>query len=347
MKRLRRARIVATLAASTLDAAGLRALLEAGADVFRFDAAQASPAALAEGIAAVRAFERSWDRPIGVLVDVAACASLPDELDADWLATAVLRDAAPLAALRAAVGTRAWLLARIDTALLCDEARAAAMAGADGVTPASWPTEPDARHALVREARRLGLTVVVDATAPDLAGAIEDGVDAVMTSAPSTPREIAELVRLIERAESAPSYRSRLDAGHTPAQGNTADAVCCSLRRVAALIEPAALITYTDSGATSRRAARERPVAPILSLTPEPGTARRLSLVWGVHPVLVDRLHDVAEMVKWANRTAVIEGYAGAGSDVVIVAGLPFGEGGATNLLHVSRIAGAPSRAAA
>ena len=67
--------------------------------------------------------------------------------------------------------------------------------------------------------------------------------------------------------------------------------------------------------------------------------------MWGVHPVLVDRIHDVGEMVKWANRTAVIEGFAGAGSDVVIVAGLPFGEPGTTNLLHVSRIAGTPVRA--
>jgi pyruvate kinase len=150
--------------------------------------------------------------------------------------------------------------------------------------------------------------------------------------------------RIITQTESSASYRAGIDASHTPAEATTADAVCCSLRRVAALIAPAVTITYTSSGFTSLRAARERPVAPILSLTPEVSTARRLALVWGVHAVLIDQIHDVGEMVKWANRTAVIEGFAGAGADVVIVAGLPFGERGTTNLLHVSRIAGASGR---
>ena len=84
-----------------------------------------------------------------------------------------------------------------------------------------------------------------------------------------------------------------------------------------------------------------------MSLTPIVATSRRLALVWGVHAVLVDQIHDMGEMVRWANRTAVIEGFAGAGDDVAIVAGMPFGEPGTTNLLHVSRIAGSARREAA
>lgn len=56
--------------------------------------------------------------------------------------------------------------------------------------------------------------------------------------------------------------------------------------------------------------------------------------------MLIDEVLEVGQMIKWANRIAVIEGYAGSGDDVVILAGLPFGESGTTNLLHVSRIAG-------
>jgi pyruvate kinase len=63
-----------------------------------------------------------------------------------------------------------------------------------------------------------------------------------------------------------------------------------------------------------------------------------------VHAVLVDYVHDVDEMIRWANRTAVIEGFARAGDQVVIVAGLPFGDAGTTNLLHISRIAGTSGR---
>ncbi|MDQ2779801.1 MAG: pyruvate kinase, partial [Pseudomonadota bacterium] len=140
------------------------------------------------------------------------------------------------------------------------------------------------------------------------------------------------------------TYRSGIDASHSPPQSTTADAMCCALGRVAALIQPAALVTYTSSGFTSLRAARERPAVPILSLTTDAAAARRLALVWGVHAVRVDQVDDVARMVRWANRIAVIEGFAGAGDDVVIVAGLPFGESGTTNLLHVSRISGGSAK---
>ena len=151
---------------------------------------------------------------------------------------------------------------------------------------------------------------------------------------------VAMMDRIIAKAESAPSYRRSIEAAQAPSEATTPDAVCSALSRIASVIAPAALVTYTASGYTSLRAARERPLTPILSLTPELATARRLALVWGVHAVLVDQVHDMAQMVRWANRIAVIEGFAGSGDDVVIVAGLPFGEPGTTNLLHVSRMPG-------
>ena len=223
---------------------------------------------------------------------------------------------------------------------------------------------PELQRTIVRSCRAAGKPVVVAtqmlesmihspvptrAEVSDVATAVYDGVDAVMLAAESAsgayPVEaVAMMNRIIVQVESSPSYRSGIEASHAPAQATTADAVCCSLRQVAALIAPAALITYTSSGFTSLRAARERPVAPILSLTPLVATARRLALVWGVHTALIDVVHDMGQMVKWANRIAVIEGFAGSGEDVVIVAGLPFGESGTTNLLHVSRIPGPAAR---
>jgi len=177
----------------------------------------------------------------------------------------------------------------------------------------------------------------------DVATAVYDGVDAVMLSAESAsgkyPLEaVAMMDRIVARVEADPSYRTGIDATHESAQSTTADAVCTSMRQVAALLAPAATVTYTSSGFTSLRAARERPAVPILSLTPDIATARRMAMVWGVHAVLVDDVHDVGEMIECACRTAHAEGFAQPGQKVVVVAGLPFGQSGTTNLLHVARI---------
>jgi pyruvate kinase len=176
-----------------------------------------------------------------------------------------------------------------------------------------------------------------------VATAVYDGVDAVMLSAESAsgkyPLEaVAMMDRIIARVEADPSYRAGIDATHDAALSTTADAVCASMRQVASLLAPAATVTYTSSGFTSLRAARERPAVPILSLTPDVAAARRMAMVWGVHAVLVDDVHDVAEMIDCACRTARSEGFAKEGDDVVVVAGLPFGQSGTTNLLHVARI---------
>jgi pyruvate kinase len=382
MKRTRRARIVATLGPATSGEAALRALFEAGADVFRFDFSQGSPTEHGERMKSIRRIEASAGRPIGVLLDLqgrrgASAALTPKdredlalglELGVDWVALSFVQRHEDIAEARAIIGDRAWIMAKIETPAAIREL-AAIVAVADGIMVARGdlgverpPEEvPELQRLIVRSCRQAGKPVIVAtqmlesmihapvptrAEVSDIATAIYDGVDAVMLSAESASGEypleaVTMMNRIITRTESSASYRAGIDASHTPAEATTADAVCCSLRRVAALIAPAVTITYTASGFTSLRAARERPAAPILSLTPEVSTARRLALVWGVHAVLVDQIHDVGEMVKWANRTAVIEGFAGAGDDVVIVAGLPFGERGTTNLLHVSRIAGA------
>jgi pyruvate kinase len=384
MKRARRARIVATLGPASSGEGAIRALFEAGVDVFRFDVSQGPRADHDQRMRSIRRIEAESGRPIGVLLDLqgdhgAASALTPKDRDdlafglglgVDWVALSFVQRPEDIAEAREIIGDRAWIMAKIETPAAIREL-AAIVALADGIMVArgdlgvELPPEevPELQRLIVRSCRQAGKPVVVAtqmlesmihapvptrAEVSDIATAIYDGVDAVMLSAETAsgahPVEaVAMMSRIVTRVEASPSYRAGLDASHTPAEATTADAVCCSLRRVASLIAPAATITYTASGFTSLRAARERPAAPILSLTPAVSTARRLALVWGVHAVLVDQIHDVGEMIRCANRTAVIEGFAGAGADVVIVAGLPFGEPGTTNLLHVSRIAGGRS----
>ena len=78
------------------------------------------------------------------------------------------------------------------------------------------------------------------------------------------------------------------------------------------------------------------PQPPILALTPSIDTARRLALVWGVHALVTDDARDIDDMAARACRNAALEGFASVGQRVIIVAGVPFGTPGATNMLRIA-----------
>jgi len=94
------------------------------------------------------------------------------------------------------------------------------------------------------------------------------------------------------------------------------------------------------SGSTARRIARERPAVPLLVLTPKVSTARRLGLLWGAHAVRTRDIASFEEMVAKAKRMALRHGVAGAGDRLIMMAGVPFGTPGSTNVLHVVRLTG-------
>jgi pyruvate kinase len=142
--------------------------------------------------------------------------------------------------------------------------------------------------------------------------------------------------RIITKVERDPLYRSYLDAYHAEAEHTAADAITLAARTVASTMRAAAIVTYTTTGSTALRAARERPDRPILGLITEFGTARRLALLWGLHAVVCDDVENIAEMVEQACRHAVESGIAQTGSSLVITAGVPFGTPGSTNLLRIA-----------
>src|SRR3546814_4784891 len=107
--------------------------------------------------------------------------------------------------------------------------------------------------------------------------------------------------RSMHEIEQDPAWRSGLDVTHGEPQPNTPDAICCALRRVASLLDPAATVAYTASGFSALRASRERPTTPILALTPDLSTPRRLALAWGIHPIPFDiALDHVTDMIDHA-----------------------------------------------
>jgi pyruvate kinase len=124
----------------------------------------------------------------------------------------------------------------------------------------------------------------------------------------------------------------------TPAGATSADAICAAMNTIAGLLPVAAIVTYTTSGSTSVRAARERPQPPILSMTPAIETARSLALVWGVHSVHTSDVSNVSEMVENACRCVIAEEFAKSGETILISAGMPFGTPGATNLLRIATV---------
>jgi pyruvate kinase len=146
--------------------------------------------------------------------------------------------------------------------------------------------------------------------------------------------------RVIAEVEKDPLYRTLMQAQYAAPERNRPDAICAALRDVTGILGASATVTYTSSGHTSLRAARERPAAPILCITPQLATARRLALVWGVHSTISEAVHDERQMVSAACQAAVREGFARKGDQIAITAGMPFGQPGSTNLLRVAEVWG-------
>jgi pyruvate kinase len=179
------------------------------------------------------------------------------------------------------------------------------------------------------------------AEASDVATAVYDGADAMMLSAETAmgqyPIEAVSMMnRIIVRVERDPLYRRLMGAQHPEPDATAPDAISAAAAQVAHTLSAAAIITYTTSGSTALRAARERPEVPIICLTAMRETARRLAVVWGTHCVETSDVDSFSEMVDKACRIAREEGLAEPGQRLVITAGVPFGTPGATNVLRIA-----------
>jgi pyruvate kinase len=151
---------------------------------------------------------------------------------------------------------------------------------------------------------------------------------------------VAMMDRIAREVESDPTYRSILDAQRAVPEATGADAIADATRHIGDTLDLAAVICWTSSGSTAYRVARERPKPPIVALSPNMSTGRRLAAVWGVHCVVTEDAHDQDDMVDRACRIAFKEGFAKAGQRVIVVAGVPFGTPGATNMLRIAYVGG-------
>jgi pyruvate kinase len=286
-------------------------------------------------------------------------------LGVDWIGVSFVQRPSDIAEVRTIVGSRANILAKIEkpAALLHLEeiVRASdAVMVARGDLGVELPPEqvPSTQKRIVQMCRRLGKPVVIatqmlesmiDAPVPtraeasDVASAIYDGADAVMLSAESARgrypvQSVVMMDRIVTESEADPYYQDRLETQPRTPFNTRQDAICKALGEVTRIIGATATVAYTSSGATALRAARERPCVPIVCITPSLAIARRLALAWGIHAVVTNDVQDVDDMIAAATRAAVAKGYANPGDQITIAAGMPFGQSGTTNLLHVAQV---------
>jgi pyruvate kinase len=218
---------------------------------------------------------------------------------------------------------------------------------------------PGIQKRMTRTARRAGKPVVIAtqmlesmiaspvptrAEVSDVSTAIFEGADAIMLSAESAAGQypvaaVATMNRIAEEVERDPIYQTIIHAQRTEPEATGADAIAAAARQIADTLDLAAIICWTSSGSTGLRVARERPTSPIVAISPKISTGRRLSLVWGVHCIVAEDAHDLDDMVERASSLACKDGFAAAGQRVIIVAGVPLGTPGATNMLRIAFVA--------
>jgi pyruvate kinase len=287
------------------------------------------------------------------------------DLGVDWVALSFVQRPEDVRRAREVVDGRAGIIAKIEKPAAIDSIDEI-LDLADGVMVArgdlgvELPLEqvPGFQKRIVRRARGLGKTVVVAtqmlesmikapvptrAEVSDVANAIFDGTDAIMLSGESAVGDYpVEAVSVMDRValsvEADPLYLGAAQSDLTIPEPTTADAISAAARQVAETINAAAIVTYTTSGSTALRASRERPKKPVLVLTPNLRTARRLSMTWGLHCVHTEDARSFQDMIDKACVLALKTEMADIGGRIVIMSGMPFGSPGKTNTLRIARV---------
>jgi len=186
------------------------------------------------------------------------------------------------------------------------------------------------------------------AEASDVYNAIVDGTDAIMLSNESAagkyPVESVETMSTIAAIAEQNVWHNHpqkwnLDqTAFTDGNDGSSDAISEATYHISEALNLRAIVTTTLTGYTARRVARERPRTPILCVTPDPVTFRRMALVWGVVPLMVPRFTTIDDMIITISAAAEKRGLVNKGDMIIIIAGVPFGIGGQTNMLKIHRI---------
>jgi pyruvate kinase len=284
----------------------------------------------------------------------------------DWVALSFVQRPEDLAEVRKISRGKVGLMSKIEKPQAIERIdeiieMSDALMVARGDLGVEMPLEavPGIQKQLTRACRRVGKPVVVAtqmlesmisapvptrAEVSDVATAVFEGADAIMLSAESASGQypveaVKTMASIASTVERDPYYSNIIHAQRPKPEPTGADAISLASREIAETLKLAAIVCYTGSGNTGLRAARERPEVPVLALSPIIETARRLSVVWGLHCVVTEDAHDLDDMVNRACRIVHHEGFGKPGDRIIITAGVPLGTPGATNMLRIAYIA--------
>jgi pyruvate kinase len=284
------------------------------------------------------------------------------EIGVDYLALSFVRRPEDIEELRGLVRGSTKLVAKIEKAQALENldkivAVSDAVMVARGDLGVELPFEqvPLVQKRLISEANHQGKPVITAtqmlesmvhhprptrAEASDVANAILDGTDAVMLSAETAvgqyPVEaVRAMDRIIREMERHPLRPQREERRGTTDAVHTEDAIAWGTFAVARMLKTPIIVTLTKGGFTARKVAALRPPVPILAVTTESSTYRQLALVWGIIPVLVDRVPGYDAMLTVVRDLILRRQYATSGDCIVMTAGVPWDVSGSTNLIKV------------
>src|SRR5438552_728976 len=344
--RARKVKILATLGPASSDAKMIRKLMLAGADAFRINMSHGDQKQKAKLVDHIRALEKEFRRPTTILFDLQGPKLRVGQFQGGR--TVLEKGSRFIFDQQEKAGDSKRV--QLPHAELFESVRPGTNILIDDGKVRLNVLEADAGK-IVTEVKVGGAVSdnkgvnVPDVVVPIPALTDKDRDDEVMLSAESAGGQYpCEAVQMMDRiavsAERDPSYQARIHFTQTRLEPTTADALAGSARQIASTISATAMLCYTSSGSTARRIARARPPAPLLAMSASLHTARRMGLLWGVHAVHSRDVSSFEEMVEKAKRMALRHQIARGGDRVIVMAGIPLGTAGSTNVLHVVRLIG-------
>ncbi|MBY6003365.1 pyruvate kinase [Salipiger bermudensis] len=284
-------------------------------------------------------------------------------LGVDWLALSFVQRPEDVEEARKLCDGRAAILSKIEKPSAV-KSFDAILEASDGIMVArgdlgvELPVQavPPIQKRLIRKCRAAGKPVIVAtqmlesmiespmptrAEVSDVATAIYEGADAVMLSAESAAGQypveaVTTMNNVAVGVEKDSTYTEVIEASRNIEKTGVADGIVAAAREIAESANIKVICCFTSSGTTVAKVARERPRVPIIAMTSLRGTARRLSLTWGVNCVMTGELERFKQAVVNAARAARAQGYAGSEDQIVVTAGVPFNMPGTTNILRVA-----------
>ena len=283
----------------------------------------------------------------------------------DWIALSFVQNAEDIINLRKKLNSKISIVAKLekpsalsDLDQIINEADGIMIARGDLGIEVPLETVPVLQKKIIRACRNKGKPSIVAtqmlesmisspiptrAESSDVATAVYDGSDAVMLSAETAvgsfpTRSVETMNKIISEVENDLNYSKSQYINNNIKCVDSSSAIAIAVKEIASMISAKAIVTYTTSGSTTLRLAKERPFSTILSITPSKNVARKSCLIWGVHSIINEEKVPETKIAAISEKIAIREKIAKKNDKLIITAGIPFGTIGSTNSIRVIKI---------